>query len=154
MKKIRPFLWFDSQAQQAAEFYVSIFANSRIINVAHNSEDGADPPVRSVTFDLDGQEFIALNGGPMFTFNPAISFFVSCQSQAEVDEYWEKLLVGGEPNRCGWLTDRYGLSWQIVPSVLGDLLDDPDEERSGRVMQAMLQMVKLDVAALQAARDG
>ena len=144
MNKITPFLWFDGRAEEAARFYTSIFNNSRI--------DSLSP--MSATFHLDGQKFIALNGGPQFTFTEAISFFVDCRTQEEIDELWEKLTAGGEPGRCGWLKDKFGVSWQIIPSVLGNMLQDEDEEKSQRVMQAMLQMDKLDINALTRAYKG
>jgi predicted 3-demethylubiquinone-9 3-methyltransferase (glyoxalase superfamily) len=144
MNKITPFLWFDGQAEEAARFYTSIFKDSRI--------DSLSP--MSATFHLDGQKFIALNGGPQFKFTEATSFFVDCRTQDEVDELWEKLSAGGEPGRCGWLKDKFGLSWQIIPSVLGDMLQDEDEEKSARVMQAMLQMGKIDINALTQAYEG
>ena len=153
MSQISPFLWFDTQAEEAAEFYVSVFKNSEILGVSRYGE-GAPRPAGSaisVTFVLDGLEFQALNGGPEFTFTEAVSFFVNAATQAEIDDLWEKLTDGGEPGRCGWLTDKYGLSWQVVPPVLGELLGDPDPVKSGRVMQAMLGMGKLDIAALRAA---
>ncbi|MDQ1575608.1 MAG: hypothetical protein QOF36_418 [Microbacteriaceae bacterium] len=157
MQKISPFLWFDNQAEEAAEHYVSIFKNSRIVTVSRYGE-GAPAPAgtaMSVTFELDGLEFQALNAGPMFTFTEAISFFVNAETQEEIDDLWEKLTSGGgEPGQCGWLKDKFGLSWQIVPPVLGELLSDPDPARSGRAMQAMLGMSKLDIAALTAAADG
>jgi predicted 3-demethylubiquinone-9 3-methyltransferase (glyoxalase superfamily) len=152
MQKITPFLWFDDKAEEAANFYVSIFKNSRIIDVRRHS--GAGPgagPVMTVTFEIEGQQFIALNGGPHFKFTEAISLFVNCEAQAEVDELWEKLTEGGQPSRCAWLKDKYGLSWQIVPAALGRLLQDPDPAKSQRVMQAMLKMGKIDISALQAA---
>lgn len=150
MSKITPFLWFDHQAEEAADFYVSVFKQARILSVSRNEEGF----VFSVSFQLDGQEFIALNGGPAFTFTPAISFFVHCDTQAEVDYYWENLSKGGEVQQCGWLKDRYGISWQIVPEILGKLLADPDPVKAERVNQAMLGMVKLDIRQLQAAYDG
>ena len=153
MSKISPFLWFDTQAEEAAEFYVSVFKNSEILGVSRYGE-GAPRPAGSaisVTFMLDGLEFQALNGGPEFSFTEAVSFFVSAATQAEIDDLWEKLTDGGKPGRCGWLTDKYGLSWQVVPPVLGELLGDPDPVKSGRVMQAMLGMGKLDIAGLRAA---
>jgi predicted 3-demethylubiquinone-9 3-methyltransferase (glyoxalase superfamily) len=155
MQKITPFLWFDDKAEDAANFYVSVFKNSKVVSVTRYGEAGPGPKgtAMSVTFRLDGQEFFALNGGPQFTFSPAISFFVSCETQEEIDELWEKLCDGGEPNRCGWLADRYGLSWQIVPSVLGALLQGKDAEKSGRAMKAMLAMRKLDIKAMQNAYD-
>ena len=151
MQKITPFLWFNGNAEEAAALYTSLFKNSRIGNIARYGEagPGAKGSVMSVTFELDGQEFIALNGGPQFTFTPAVSFLVSCETQDEVDRLWEKLCEGGRPNRCGWLQDKFGLSWQIVPSVLGRMLHDKDPEKSKRVMQAMLQMDKLDIAGLE-----
>ncbi|HTV73061.1 MAG TPA: VOC family protein [Candidatus Acidoferrales bacterium] len=155
MQKIRPFLWFDAQAEDAAKFYTSIFKNSKIEHVSRYGDDGPgeNGKVMSVTFELDGEEFMALNGGPVFTFTPAISFFVRCETQAEVDHFWERLSEGGETSRCGWLRDKFGVSWQIVPSLLGDLLNDEDDEKSDAVMQAMLKMDKLDIAALQKAAD-
>jgi predicted 3-demethylubiquinone-9 3-methyltransferase (glyoxalase superfamily) len=159
MQKITPFLWFDDQAEDAVNFYISIFKNSKIVNVARYGEEGAkvsgrlQGTVMTVTFQLDGQEFIALNGGPHFTFSPAISFFVSCETQEEVDELWDKLSEGGEIEQCGWLKDKYGVSWQIVPTVLGELLNDPDPVKSKRVMKAMLQMNKIDIAKLKQAYE-
>lgn len=143
-RKVRPFLWFNDKAQEAATFYVSIFPNSKIVSSGDNM----------ATFELDGEQIIAFNGGPHFTFTPAISLFVDCQTQEEVDELWEKLSEGGEKGRCGWVTDKYGLSWQIVPSILGDLLEDEDPEKSQRVMNAMLGMTKLDIAELKRAYAG
>jgi len=154
MQKIRPFLWFDKEAEEAANFYVSIFQNSRITDVTRYGEPGPGPAgsVMTVAFVLDGQEFIALNGGPHFRFTEAVSMFVTCDNQAEVDYFWDKLMAGGgQSSQCGWLKDRFGLSWQIVPAVLMTLLQDPDPAKSARVMQAMLQMVKLDIATLQRA---
>jgi predicted 3-demethylubiquinone-9 3-methyltransferase (glyoxalase superfamily) len=153
MQKITPFLWFDGKAEEAMDFYTSIFENSRVINVTRYGEAGPGPKgtVMSATFELLGREFIALNGGPHFSFTPAISFFVTCKTQAEVDTLWEKLVAGGKPQRCGWLTDKYGLSWQIVPAILGELLQDKDAEKSSRVMKAMSAMVKLDIAGLERA---
>jgi predicted 3-demethylubiquinone-9 3-methyltransferase (glyoxalase superfamily) len=153
MQKITPFLWFDGKAEEAMNFYVSIFKNSKVGRVTRYGEAGPGPKgtVMSATFQLDGQDFFALNGGPQFTFTPAISFFVSCETQQEVDELWEKLSAGGRKDRCGWLQDKYGLSWQIVPSVLGKLLGDKDAGKAKRVMQAMLQMDKLDIKRLEAA---
>lgn len=150
MQKITPFLWFDGKAEEAMNFYVSIFKNSRVLSVNRAGEAG---PVISVTFQLDGQEFMGLNGGPQFKFTEAISLFVNCQTQAEVDELWAKLSEGGEKSRCGWLKDKYGLSWQIIPAVLGELLRDKDPERAKRVMQAMLQMDKIDIKTLQLAYE-
>ena len=157
MQKIAPFLWFDGKAEEAANFYVSIFKNSRIGGVARYGEAGAKASgrpkgsVMTVAFQLDGQEFVALNGGPHFKFTEAISFVVNCEMQAEVDELWEKLSAGGEKGRCGWLKDRYGMSWQIVPTVLGKLMQNPDAAKSEKVMQEILKMSKLDVEALQRA---
>ena len=156
MQKITPFLWFDGKAEEAVNFYVSIFKNSRIVSITRfgKAGPGKEGSVMSATFQLEGQEFFALNGGPQYSFTPAISFFVNCETQAEVDELWEKLSEGGKKERCGWLKDKYGLSWQIIPSVLGKLLHDPDAAKANRVMQAMLQMDKLDINRLQQAYDG
>jgi predicted 3-demethylubiquinone-9 3-methyltransferase (glyoxalase superfamily) len=156
MPKITPFLWFDGNAEEAMNFYVSIFKNSKVVKVTRYGVGGPGPSgsVMSATFQLQGQEFFALNGGPQFTFTPAISFFVNCETQPEVDELWEKLSAGGKKERCGWLKDKYGLSWQIIPSALGKLLSDPDPEKSKRVMMAMLQMDKIDIAGLQRAHGG
>ena len=153
MQKIIPFLWFDGKAEEAMNFYVSIFENSKVVSVTRYGEAGPGPKgtVMSATFQLEGQEFFALNGGPMFTFSPAISFFVKCETQPEIDEQWEKLSAGGEKQRCGWLKDKYGVSWQIVPPVLGEMLSDKDAERSKRVMQAMLQMDKIHIETLRRA---
>ena len=153
MQKITPFLWFDDKAEEAMNFYVSIFKHSKVGRVSRYGEagPGSKGSVMSATFELDGQEFFALNGGPVFQFTPAISFFVNCETQAEVDEFWEKLSAGGETNRCGWLRDKYGVSWQIVPSILGKLLQDPDAAKSTRVMRAMMQMTKLDIRGLEQA---
>jgi predicted 3-demethylubiquinone-9 3-methyltransferase (glyoxalase superfamily) len=159
MQKITPFLWFDSQAEEAANFYVSIFKNSKIGKISRYDEDGAKASGRPkgsvlvVSFQLDGQEFAALNGGPNFTFSPAVSFAVDCQTQKEVDTYWEKLSEGGMPGQCGWLTDKYGLSWQIVPTILPKLLMDIDTEKSKKVMQALLQMTKIDIKVLKQAYE-
>jgi predicted 3-demethylubiquinone-9 3-methyltransferase (glyoxalase superfamily) len=155
MQRITPFLWFDGKAEEAMNFYVSIFKNAKIVRVTRYGEGGPGPKgtVMSGTFQLEGQEFFALNGGPQFTFSPAISFFVNCETQAEVDELWEKLSAGGEKGRCGWLKDRYGLSWQVIPSVLGKLLQDKDAEKARRVMQAMLQMDKIDIRTLEQAYE-
>jgi predicted 3-demethylubiquinone-9 3-methyltransferase (glyoxalase superfamily) len=156
MQKITPFLWFDGKAEDAAKFYVSVFKkNSTIVQVTRYGEAGPGPKgtVMSATFRLHGQDVIALNGGAQFTFSPAISFFVSCETQQEVDELWEKLSEGGATDRCGWLTDKYGVSWQIVPSILGPLLNDKDAKKARRVMEAMLQMAKLDIRGLQDAYD-
>jgi predicted 3-demethylubiquinone-9 3-methyltransferase (glyoxalase superfamily) len=155
MQKIAPFLWFDTQAEEAAKFYVSIFPNSRILNTARYGDAGPGPKasVMTVEFELDGQRMIALNGGPVFKFTEAISLSVDCTDQKEVDHYWTKLSQGGEESMCGWLKDRYGLSWQIVPTVLGQLLSGPDAKKAKRVMEAMLKMRKLDIAALKAAAE-
>lgn len=150
MQTITPFLWFNDQAEEAMNFYVAIFKNAQVLNVA----PGPDGKVLSATFELNGQEFIALNGGPMFSFTPAISFFVKCETQAEVDYYWEKLTEGGSEEPCGWLKDKFGLSWQVIPNALGELLGAPDREKAGRALQAMFQMKKIDIAALRAAFDG
>lgn len=156
-QSISPFLWFDHEAEEAAEHYVSIFDNSRILAVARYGE-GAPAPAgtaMSVSFELDGTAFQALNGGPAFHFTEAVSFVVRAETQAEIDRLWERLTSGGgEPGQCGWLKDRYGLSWQVVPPTLAELLGDPDPARAGRAMQAMLTMGKLDIAALRAAADG
>ncbi len=153
MQKITPFLWFDDQAEEAMTFYTRIFKDSEIVSVTRYSEAGPGPEgsVMTATFRLNGQEFIALNGGPEFAFTPAISFFVHCETQQEVDTFWEKLSAGGKPGQCGWLTDKFGVSWQIIPKILGELLADPDPAKSQRVMEAMLQMSKIDVQALQRA---
>jgi predicted 3-demethylubiquinone-9 3-methyltransferase (glyoxalase superfamily) len=155
MQKITPFLWFDGKAEEAANFYVSIFKSSKIVSVTRYGEagPGSKGTAMSVIFQLEGQEFFALNGGPQFTFSPAISFFVSCETQQEVDELWEKLSQGGEKNRCGWLKDKYGLSWQIIPTVLGEMLRDKDAGKPTKVMQAMLQMDKIDIKGLKQAYD-
>jgi predicted 3-demethylubiquinone-9 3-methyltransferase (glyoxalase superfamily) len=153
MQRITPFLWFDGKAEEAMNLYVSVFKSSKIVSVTRYGEGGPGPAgaVMSATFQLEGQEFFALNGGPEFTFSPAISFFVNCETQQEVDELWERLSEGGEKGRCGWLKDRFGLSWQIIPSALGELLGDKDAEKSARVMKAMLQMDKIDIQALRQA---
>ena len=155
MRKITPFLWFDGKAEEAMNFYVSIFKNSKIGSVTRYGAAGPGPKgsVMSATFELDGQEFFALNGGPQFSFTPAISFFVNCATQAEVDELWEKLSAGGEKGRCGWLKDKYGLSWQIIPTTLSELLHDKDPAKSARVMRAMMQMGKIEIAGLKHAYE-
>lgn len=155
MIKITPFLWFDDRAEEAMNFYVSIFKNSKVLSVTRHGEDGPGPKgtVMTASFRLNGQEFTALNGGPQFTFTPAISFVAHCETQQEVDELWDKLSEGGEKNVCGWLKDKYGLSWQVVPTVLIEMLQDKDAERSRRVMKAMLQMTKLDIKKLRQAYD-
>ena len=144
MQKITPFLWFDDRAEEAARFYVSIFKNSKIVSISGSS----------ARFQLDGREFIAFNGGPHFTFTEAISLFVNCETQGEVDELWEKLSEGGEKSRCGWLKDKFGLSWQIIPTALGEMLNDPDDEKSERAMDAMLGMSKIDIEGLRKAFEG
>jgi predicted 3-demethylubiquinone-9 3-methyltransferase (glyoxalase superfamily) len=156
MQKITPFLWFDDKAEEAMTFYTSIFKNSKVVSVSRYGDAGPGPKgsVMSATFELEGQRFMALNGGPLFSFTPAISFFVNCQTQAEVDDLWEKLSAGGKEDRCGWLKDKYGLSWQIIPSDLGEMLQDKDPEKSKRVMQAMLQMSKIDIEGLRRAHAG
>lgn len=153
MQKITTFLWFDTQAEEAANFYVSLFKNSKIGEIRRYGEAGPGPKgsVMMVAFQLEGQQFYALNGGPHFKFTPAISLFVDCQTQEEVDLLWNKLSEGGRPDRCGWLQDKYGLSWQIIPSALMQLMRDPDPAKSSRVMQAMLQMDKIDVRRLEEA---
>ncbi len=153
MQKITPFLWFDGKAEEAMNFYTSIFKNSKIGRITRYGDAGPGPKgaVMSGTFQLDGQEFMALNGGPQFKFTEAISFFVNCETQEEVDELWEKLSDGGQKSRCGWLKDKYGLSWQIIPSALGKMLGDKDPEKSQRVMKAMLQMDKIDIKGLEQA---
>ena len=153
MKKITPWLWFDTEAEEAANFYTSVFPNSKIGEITRYGSAGPRPEgmVLTVGFELDGQEFVALNGGSDFTFNEAVSFLVSCEDQEEVDRYWATLSEGGEEGPCGWLKDRFGVSWQIVPSVLPELLADPDRERSQRVMQAMLNMKKIEIEELERA---
>jgi predicted 3-demethylubiquinone-9 3-methyltransferase (glyoxalase superfamily) len=152
---ITPSLWFDTAAEDAARFYTSVFKDSRIVKVARFGEGAPRPAdtVMSVEFELDGQRFNAINGGPEFTFDEAVSFRINCEDQDDVDYYWERLTEGGEEGRCGWLKDRFGLSWQVVPASLEQVLADPDPERSGRAMQAMLQMRKLDIVALRSAAD-
>jgi len=156
-QKITPFLWFDNNAEEAINFYLSIFADSKILNLSRYPEEVPDlgGKAMSIVFQLEGQKFMALNGGPQFKFTEAISLLVDCTSQEEVDNLWYKLIAdGGEPGRCAWLKDKFGLSWQIVPRQLGELMGDPDPQKSQRVMQAMLQMGKIDIAALQAAYEG
>jgi predicted 3-demethylubiquinone-9 3-methyltransferase (glyoxalase superfamily) len=155
IQRITPFLWFDHQAEEAARFYTSVFPNSTIVKVIRYGGAGPGPPgsVMTVEFQLDGQAFVALNGGPHFEFTEAVSFVVNCQTQDEVDAYWEKLSAGGAEVQCGWLKDRFGLSWQIVPTGLPELLSDPDPEKSQRVLQAMLTMKKLDIRALRRAHE-
>jgi predicted 3-demethylubiquinone-9 3-methyltransferase (glyoxalase superfamily) len=155
MQKITPFLWFNGNAEDAMHFYTSIFKNSKVGRITRWGEGGPGPKgaVMSVTFQLDGQEFMALNGGPQFSFSPAISFFVNCETQEEIDELWEKLSAGGQKQRCGWLQDKFGVSWQIIPSILGKLLHDSDPAKSKKVMQAMLQMDRLDISRLKRAYE-
>ena len=155
MQRIIPFLWFDGKAEEAMNFYVAIFKNSKTGSVMRCGDAGPGPKgsVMFATFELDGQTFMALNGGPMFTFSPAISFFVNCETQEEVDELWEKLSEGGVKQRCGWLRDKFGVSWQIIPSALGEMLQDKDAERSSRVMRSMLQMTKIDIKGLKQAYE-
>ncbi len=155
MQKITTFLTFNDQAEEAMKLYTSIFRNSKILSLSRYGEEGPGPKgtVMTGTFEIEGQPFIALNGGPYFTFAQGISLFVNCESQAEVDELWEKLSEGGEKQPCGWLKDRFGVSWQIIPSVLGEMLQDKDPKKAGRVMQAMLKMEKIDIKALQQAYD-
>jgi len=155
-QRITPFLWFDGQAEEAATFYVSIFPSSKVVSTSRYGDAGPGPKgsVMTVGFELDGQSFTALNGGPMFKFTEAISLVVHCETQAEVDHYWERLSAGGTTQQCGWLKDKFGLSWQIVPDALIELMQGQDPERSKRVMQAMLQMTKIDIATLRAAHAG
>lgn len=158
-QKITPFLWFDNRAEQAANFYVSIFKDAKILSVQRYGAEGAGASgrpqgsVMTVSFQLDGQQFVALNGGPVYKITPAISFVVNCETQAEIDEMWKKLTAGGEEVQCGWLTDKFGVSWQVVPTQLEKLLGASDPAKAGRVMQAMLQMKKIDIAGLQRACD-
>ena len=156
MQKISPFLWFDKQAEEAMNFYVSIFRNSKVGNVTRYGDVGPGPKggVMTASFELEGQQFTALNGGPHSKFTEAISFVVSCETQEEVDELWDKLAEGGQTQQCGWLKDKFGLSWQTIPSVLPELMSDPDPRKSQRVMEAMLQMTKIDIAKLRQAYDG
>jgi len=153
MQKITPFLWFDGKVEEAMNFYISIFKNSKILSISRYGEAGPGPKgtVMTTKFELNGQEFVALNGGPQFTFTEAISFVVSCETQQEVDELWEKLSEGGNKSRCGWLKDKYCLSWQVIPTILVELLQDKDPAKSSRVMQAMLQMDKIDIETLRRA---
>jgi predicted 3-demethylubiquinone-9 3-methyltransferase (glyoxalase superfamily) len=160
MPRITPFLWFDSNAEEAVNFYTSIFKNSRIVSVTRYNDEAAKVSgrqkgsVMTIAFQIEGQDFTALNGGHAFSFTPAISFVVNCQTQEEVDHYWDRLTEGGEEVQCGWLKDKYGVSWQIVPAALGKMLQDKDPEKSKRVMQAMLQMKKIDLNGLQQAYNG
>jgi predicted 3-demethylubiquinone-9 3-methyltransferase (glyoxalase superfamily) len=160
MHKISPCLWFDDNAEEAVNFYVGLFRNSRILSIAHYGEAGSQASgrpkgtVMTITFELGGQEFMALNGGPVLTFSPAVSFMVGCETQEEIDKLWEKLSEGGEPGECGWLKDRYGVSWQIVPVVLEEMMQEGDSEKTERVMEALIQMKKLDIATLRRAYEG
>jgi predicted 3-demethylubiquinone-9 3-methyltransferase (glyoxalase superfamily) len=157
MQKITPFLWFDDKAEEAVNFYVSLFKNSKITGITRYGDAGSEVAgrpkgtVMTIVFQLEGQEFVALNGGPVFTFSPAISFVVNCETQEEVDKVWEKLSEGGEIEQCGWLRDKYGVSWQIVPTILGEMLQDKNAEKSEKVMKAMLQMKKIDIKGLEQA---
>jgi predicted 3-demethylubiquinone-9 3-methyltransferase (glyoxalase superfamily) len=155
-QKIVPNLWFDTEAEEAASFYVSVFRNARIVGTTRYGEAGPGPAgtVMTVEFELDGQRFVGINGGPQFTFDEAVSFQITCEDQEEVDHYWERLTEGGEESQCGWLKDRFGLSWQVVPTGMEEVLNDPDPERAKRAMEAMLGMVKLDIAAIRSAADG
>ncbi len=155
MPKITPFLWFDGRAEEAMSFYVSVFKNSKIVSIHRYGDAGPGPKgsVMTATFQIEGQQFAALNGGPMFTFSPAISSFVNCETQEEVDELWEKLSAGGEIQRCSWLKDKFGVSWQIIPAALGQMMQDKDPEKSKRVMQTMLKMEKIDIRALRQAYE-
>jgi len=151
MEKISPFLWFDTQAEEAANFYTSIFKNSKINSITRYGDAGPGPKgsVMTVAFTLNGQEFVALNGGPIFKFNESISFVINCDSQEEIDYYWDNLLQGGTPSQCGWLKDKFGLSWQVAPTILPKLIQSKDPEKSKRVMQAMMKMVKFDIKTLE-----
>jgi predicted 3-demethylubiquinone-9 3-methyltransferase (glyoxalase superfamily) len=159
MQKITPHLWFEDNAEEAAKFYTSLFKNSRVLDITHYGESAAEvsgrpkETVMTVTFELEGQQFMALNGGPFFKFSPAISFLVSCETQQEVDNLWEKLSEGGEQEQCGWLKDKFGVSWQIVPNILGKMIHDKDANKSERVIKAMLQMKKLDIQGLRKAYE-
>jgi len=156
MQKITPFLWFNDKAEEAMKFYVSIFKNSKVVTVTRYGDAGPGPKgsVMTAAFQIEGQDFVALNGGPQFTFSPAISFVINCQTQKEVDYFWQKLSEGGKTNQCGWLDDKYGLSWQVVPTILSKLIADKDPAKSQRVMKAMLQMEKLDIKRLKQAATG
>jgi len=156
MQKITPFLWFNNNAEEAMEFYTSVFKDSKIVHVSRygGGGPGSQGAVITGTIELDGQRFLVLNGGPQFTFSPAVSFFVNCEGQEEVDDLWEKLSEGGEKGQCGWLKDKFGLSWQIIPTVLGELMGSRDPEKSERVMQAMLQMHKIEISKLREAYEG
>jgi predicted 3-demethylubiquinone-9 3-methyltransferase (glyoxalase superfamily) len=156
MQKINPFLWFNGNAEEAMNFYVSVFPNSKVLSVNRYGDAGPGPKgsVMTAAFELEGQEFVALNGGPQYVFSPAISFVVHCENQEEVDKYWDRLSEGGQTQQCGWLQDKYGLSWQIVPNALIELLQSKDAAKSQRVMQAMMQMTRIDIARLQEAAEG
>ena len=156
MQKITPFLWFDTQAEEAMNFYISIFPNSKVLQVTHYGDTGpgSKGTVMTTKFQLNGQDFVALNGGPHFKFTEAVSFVVNCETQGEIDEYWEKLSAGGEKSRCGWLKDKYGLSWQIVPTALAEMVQDKDAAKADRVMKALMQMDKLEIKRLKEAYDG
>ena len=156
MQKITPFLWFNNNAEEAINFYTSVFKNSKIVTISRYGDAGPGPKgaVMTGTIEIEGQQFYLLNGGPQYTFTPAVSFFVSCANQQEIDELWDKLSAGGTVQQCGWLQDQFGLSWQIVPSNLGSLLQSNDREKSNRAMKAMMQMIKLDMNVLQRAFDG
>lgn len=157
MQKITPFLWFDNNAEEAAKFYTSIFPKSRILATSRYGDAGPGPKgsVMTIKFEIEGQEFVGLNGGPHFKLDEAVSFVINCDTQAEIDNYWEKLLQGGgQPSQCGWLKDKFGLSWQVVPTALGEMVQDKDPEKSNRVMQALLKMIKLDLAELKRAYEG
>ena len=155
MQKITPYLWFDDQAEEAVHFYTSVFNNSQITGITRYGDGGQKPEgsIMTVSFQLEGQDFVALNGGPQFSFSPAISLFVNCENQAEVDRLWQQLTEGGEEEQCGWLKDKYGVSWQIIPTELIELLNSPDAEKSQRAMQAMLKMVKIDIAEIRRAYE-
>ena len=159
MQRVTPCLWFDNQAEEAVNFYVSVFENSQITHVARYGDAGAQGSgrpkgsVMTVAFRLDGQEFLALNGGPYFTFTPAVSFIVNCETQDQIDDLWERLSDGGETQQCGWLKDKYGVSWQVVPAALGQMMQDEDPEKSDRVMKALLQMTKIDIKGLKRAYE-
>ena len=156
MRTITPFLWFNNQAEEAARFYTSVFKNSKILSVSRYSKAGPGPEgsVMTVEFELDGEKFVALNGGPQYTFSPAVSFVVNCETQQDVDHYWERLTEGGKEIQCGWLADKYGLSWQIVPTIVPELIRDKDPVKRKRVMEAIFKMVKLDVEGLKRAAQG
>ncbi len=156
MQKIATCLWFDHQAEEAVNFYTSVFKNSKVGKLARYGDSGPGPKgsVMTATFEIEGRDFMALNGGPVFKFSPAISFVVNCGTQDEVDDYWNKLPQGGAPQQCGWLTDKFGVSWQIVPTILGELMADKDPQKAGRVAQAMMKMIKLDIKTLKQAYEG